>query len=111
LCRGIMTRRITVLATVAIIATSLQPVRAADVAAGQAKAKICATCHGRAGISTAPLFPNLAGQKSAYLAEQLRMFRSGERKSEQMNIIAKALSDEDIENLAAYFEGLHPGGS
>jgi cytochrome c553 len=39
------------------------------------------------------------------------MFRSGERKSEQMNIIAKALSDEDIENLAAYFEGLHPGGS
>jgi cytochrome c553 len=106
-----MTRRIAVLATVAIIAASLQPVRAADVAAGQAKAKICATCHGRAGISTAPLFPNLAGQKSAYLGAQLRMFRSGERKSEQMNIIAKALSDQDIENLAAYFEGLHPGGS
>ena len=100
-----------VLATIALLATPFISARAADLAAGQAKAKICSTCHGRNGISTGPLFPNLAGQKSAYVATQLRMFRSGERKSEQMNIIAQALSDQDIENLAAYFESLHPGGS
>jgi cytochrome c553 len=103
--------RIAVIVTLAILAASLNSVTAADTAEGQAKAKICATCHGRNGISTAPLFPNLAGQKSAYVAAQLRMFRSGERKSEQMNIIAKPLSDQDIENLAAYFESLKPGGS
>jgi cytochrome c553 len=103
--------RIAVFATFAILAIPLMSIRAADVAGGQAKAKICATCHGKNGISTAPLFPNLAGQKSAYLAAQLRMFRSGERKSEQMNVIAQPLSDQDIENLAAYFESLHPGGS
>ena len=106
-----MNFRIAVLATIAILATSLHSVSAADIDAGQAKAKICATCHGRNGISTASNFPNLAGQKSFYVATQLRMFRSGERKSEQMNIIAKPLSDQDIENLAAYFESLHPGGS
>ena len=103
--------RIAVLVTVAMLAIPVMPARAADVAAGQAKAKVCATCHGKNGISTAPLFPNLAGQKSAYLAAQLRMFRSGERKSEQMNIMAQPLSDQDIENLAAYFESLHPSGS
>ena len=106
-----MNFRILVLAAVAIFATSIDSTWAADAAAGQTKAKICATCHGRNGISTAPNFPNLAGQKSAYVAEQLRMFRSGERKSEQMNIIAKPLSDQDIDNLAAYFESLKPGGS
>ena len=82
--------------------------RAADIAAGEAKARTCATCHGRNGVGTAPNFPNLAGQKSIYLTEQLQLFRSGERKNEQMTIIAKPLSDEDIANLAAYYESLAP---
>lgn len=103
--------RVAFLAAAALLAIPLDFARAGDSAAGQAKAKICVTCHGRNGISMAPLFPNLAGQKPAYLASQLRMFRSGERKSEQMNIIAKSLSDQDIDNLASYFESLHPGGS
>jgi cytochrome c553 len=106
-----MNFRILVLAAVAIFATSIDSTWAADAAAGEAKSNICVTCHGRSGISTAPNFPNLAGQKSVYVAQQLRMFRSGERKSEQMNIIAKPLSDQDIDNLAAYFESLKPGGS
>jgi cytochrome c553 len=45
------------------------------------------------------------------LAQQMKLFRSGERKSEQMNIIAKPLSDQDIDNLSAYYESLPPGGS
>jgi|SRR5687768_10254068 cytochrome c553 len=87
------------------------PAIAADPAAGQAKSAICATCHGKNGIGTAPNFPNLAGQKAQYTAQQLKLFRSGERKSEQMNIIAQPLSDEDIANLAAYYESLSAGGS
>jgi cytochrome c553 len=100
----------------AVVAASLlfcasMPAGAADPAAGKAKSAICATCHGKNGIGTAPNFPNLAGQKSLYLAQQMKLFRSGERKSEQMNIIAKPLSDQDIDNLSAYYESLPPGGS
>ena len=105
-----MTRSAALLAASLLLAQTL-PARAADPAAGKAKSAVCATCHGKNGIGTAPNFPNLAGQKSLYMAQQLKLFRSGERKSEQMNIIAKPLSDQDIDNLSAYFEGLPPGGS
>ena len=98
-------------AALAVSLLLLQPTHqaiAADIAAGEAKAKTCATCHGRNGVGTAPNFPNIAGQKSIYLTEQLQLFRSGERKNEQMSIIAKKLTDEDIANLAAYYESLPP---
>ena len=100
----------------ALLAASLSfvhahPGLAADPAAGKAKSPICATCHGKNGIGTAPNFPNLAGQKSQYMVQQLKLFRSGERKSEQMNIVAQPLSDQDIDNLSAYYESLPPGGS
>ena len=78
----------------------------ADLAAGKAKAAACAGCHGANGISNNPLWPNLAGQKAAYLAKQIRAFRSGERKDPAMEPMAKPLSDVDIENIAAYFESL-----
>ena len=87
----------------------LSPVHAADVAAGRAKAMfVCADCHGLAGVSVVANFPNLAGQKELYLVVQLKAFRAGTRKSTEMNLIAKTLSDADIANLAAYFAGL-PG--
>ena len=105
-----MTRIAALMAASLLLAQAL-PARAADPAAGQAKSAICATCHGKNGIGTAPNFPNLAGQKSQYMVQQLKMFHSGERKSEQMNIIAKPLSDQDMENLSAYYESLPPGGS
>ena len=105
-----MTRSAALLAASLLLVQAL-PAHAADPAAGKAKSAVCATCHGKNGIGTAPNFPNLAGQKSLYMAQQLKLFRSGERKSEQMNIIAKPLSDQDIDNLSAYFEGLPPGGS
>lgn len=98
------------IAAAAMLMASAAEGRAADPAAGEAKAKACAACHGRSGIGTAGNFPNLAGQKYLYFVQQLKLFRSGERKSEQMSIIAKPLSDQDIENLAAYYESLPPGG-
>ncbi len=79
---------------------------AADAAAGQAKAAVCGACHGANGISTVPMYPNLAGQKSAYITKQLKAFRDGTRQDPVMSAMAKPLVDADIDNLAAYFESL-----
>ncbi len=91
-----------------VVLLSAAPAQAGDAAAGKAKAVMCAGCHGSDGISLNPLWPNLAGQKEGYLIKQLRAFRDGTRKDPMMEPIAKNLSDEDIENLAAYFSGLKP---
>jgi cytochrome c553 len=77
-----------------------------DAAAGKAKASTCVACHGPAGISANPMWPNLAGQKDAYLAKQMKAFRDGTRSDPVMSPMAKPLSDADIANLAAYFSGL-----
>jgi len=79
---------------------------AGDPVAGEKKAMVCASCHGAKGISLSPLWPNLAGQKAAYTEKQLKAFRSGERNDPLMMPMAKPLTDEDIKNLAAYYESL-----
>ncbi len=79
------------------------PAMAGDVAAGKAKSAVCAACHGQAGVSINPLWPNLAGQQEQYLAKQITDFRDGSRKDPTMSPMAIGLSDDDIANLAAYF--------
>lgn len=84
-------------------------VQAGDAAAGKAKAAICASCHGANGISIIPMYPNLAGQKEAYLVSAIKAYRDGDRTGGQTAVMAPmvaALSDEDIANLAAYYSGL-----
>jgi cytochrome c553 len=76
---------------------------AGDVAIGKQKAIACAACHGQQGLSTVPDAPNLAGQPELYLTTQLKAYRSGDRKHEVMTLMAKPLSDADIENLSAWF--------
>lgn len=64
----------------------------------------CAACHGPAGITpTGGIFPNLAGLRSEYLAKQLADFRSGTRVQPLMNTIARALTEEEIGQVAAYY--------
>jgi len=63
----------------------------------------CVSCHGAAGISTNPLYPNLAGQKSAYLLKQMRDFQTGERKDPVMNAMLQGLSEQDLDMLAEYY--------
>lgn len=82
------------------------PAAPADAQAGRAKAAACAVCHGTAGLSTLPNAPHLAGQPAIYLEEQLRNYRSGQRRHEVMNVVAKPLSDEDIADLAAWFASI-----
>jgi cytochrome c553 len=77
-----------------------------EVAAGRAKAQACAVCHGAAGLSVTPDAPHLAGQPAIYLAAQLRAYRSGARRHEVMNVMARALSDDDIAALAAWYAAI-----
>lgn len=81
------------------------PAQAADPAAGKAQYEAtCVACHGTNGISVAPVYPNLGGQKGAYLVTQLQAFRDGSRKNDIMQPQAQGLSDTQIANLAAYLE-------
>lgn len=82
------------------------PAAAGDRAAGRTRAEACVQCHGANGISVLPNAPNLAGQPEIYVAEQLRQFRSGRRPSEVMAVIAKPLSDRDIDDLAAWYAAI-----
>ncbi|KFN45291.1 c-type cytochrome [Arenimonas composti] len=75
-----------------------------DPAAGAQTAKTCASCHGATGNESLDgTYPLLAGQHADYLAKALRDYRSGARSNAVMAGFAQALSDEDIDNVAAYF--------
>jgi cytochrome c553 len=82
------------------------PALAADPAAGRQKALACAVCHGPLGLAAVPDAPSLAGQPAIYLGAQLRAYRSGARKHEVMSVMAKPLSDTDIDDLVAWFSSL-----
>ena len=69
-----------------------------------AVAKPCITCHGRDGRGLSPGFPNLCGQKSIYMMQQLTMFRDKKRQSEVMNITTENLTNDDIRAIAEYYE-------
>lgn len=90
--------------TTALLAT--MPALAGDIEAGKAKATVCAACHGAEGKSMNPLWPNLAGQQEQYLVKQLKDFKAGTRQDPLMSAQAAALSDADVENVAAYFSSL-----
>lgn len=79
---------------------------AADAAAGKSKSATCAACHGQNGISPNDLWPNLAGQKQAYLVKQMKAFRDGQRADPMMAPMAAALSDADIDDISAYYASL-----
>ena len=78
-----------------------------DSAAGAALAGDCADCHGEDGKGD-EANPALAGRDEAYLIEQLRAFKSGERvdEDEMMPMYAEDLSEQDMADLAAYFASL-----
>ena len=75
-----------------------------DPAAGATKAAVCAGCHGPDGNALVPMFPNLAGQRSHYIAKQLHDFKAGKRVDPVMVGMAAMLSDQDIADVAAHFE-------
>ena len=79
---------------------------AGDIAQGKTKSAPCAACHGSNGIGISQEFPNLAGQKEAYIIKQLKAFKDGTRKDPTMAAMAAVLDNNDMEDLAAYFSSL-----
>jgi cytochrome c553 len=101
------TRLLAILATGGALITTAA--HASDPAAGgQRYQATCAACHGANAISVLPIYPNLAGQKDAYLMAQLTAFRDGSRPNAIMGPMAKGLSDTDIANIVAYLASLKP---
>ena len=88
---------------VTLLTAGGQAMAAGDAAAGKAKAATCAGCHGANGISSNDMWPSLAGQKAGYLSKQIKAFRDGSRNDPMMSSMVKALSDEDADNLGAYY--------
>ena len=86
-----------------LVLISMQAFAKGDVAAGQAKSAICAACHGVDGNSTVPNWPKLAGQHEKYMVRQVMLIKSGDRQVPEMAGIVPGLSDQDIEDLSAYF--------
>jgi cytochrome c553 len=83
-----------------------------NAAAGQKKAAtVCAACHGADGNSASGQFPKLAGQNAGYIVQQLQDFKSGKRQNPIMSAQAKGLSDQDMQDVAAWFSSqqVHPG--
>jgi len=95
------------------LAFAISSVQAAgDPEKGQEKSATCAACHGADGNTpTVPTYPKLAGQNPEYLVSAIKAYKSGERTGGQapmMTGMVAPLTDEDIENLAAYFAAQVP---
>ena len=75
-----------------------------DPAAGKTKTAVCTACHGAVGASTTPIWPNLAGQNAEYIVKQLHDFKNNKRENPQMSPMTAALTDQDIEDIAAFFQ-------
>jgi cytochrome c553 len=89
---------------------SAGPARAAgDIEAGKTKSYTCTGCHGIPGYNNVyPTYkvPKIGGQNYEYLLSALKAYRAGERDHKTMDLQASALSDRDIEDIAAYFASL-----
>jgi cytochrome c553 len=76
---------------------------AGDPKVGKTKSANCAACHGVDGNSVNPEWPKLAGQHEGYIVKQLSYFSDGERDNSIMKGMAAVLSEQDQEDLAAYY--------
>jgi len=91
------------LVSIAALAAAQGSIAAGDATAGEAKTAMCAACHGKDGNSAAPNFPKLANLGEKYLVKQMQDIKSGERNVLEMTGMLAGMSDQDLENIAAYF--------
>lgn len=87
------------------VSFGLQAHASGDAAAGKEVASKCQSCHGANGNSSDPQFPRLAGQHADYLVKALSEYKSGARSNPIMAGFAAGLTDDDINNVAAWFAG------
>lgn len=79
-----------------------------DAERGQSMAALCSACHGPDGVSVNPLWPSLAGQQELYLVNSIKAYRDGVREDVSMQPFVATLTDQDVEDLAAYYASLTP---
>lgn len=91
------------LSAIALMAAAVSVQAAGDAEAGKAKTAVCAGCHGADGNSMVPTFPKLAGQNEKYFVKQLQDMKAGNRDVPQMAAFLPGLTDQDIEDIAAYY--------
>lgn len=89
-----------------VVSSNEQMAPRGDAEAGAGKAAACAACHGVDGNSASPEWPKLAGQNETYIARQLALFKSGVRDNAVMLGFAATLTDQDMHDLGAYYQGL-----
>lgn len=80
---------------------------AGDVSAGRVKAETCLGCHGiKTAYNAYPSFkvPKLGGQHAAYLVSAMKSYKDGLRDHETMYGNVESLSEQDMLDIAAYFE-------
>ena len=106
---------ITTLVATLACALSLPVLAGGDPVAGRAKNAMCVGCHGIPGWKTAYpdtyRVPKLGGQHEEYIVAALKQYKTGERNHPSMNGIAASLTDQDMENLAAYYASSYSGPS
>ena len=93
--------KLLVLVSVAMFAGGAQA--AGDAGSGQTKSATCVACHMADGNSANPLWPKLAGQYPGYLRKQIMDFKNGVRKDPTMTAMAAPLTEQDAEDVAAWF--------
>ncbi|MET0070115.1 MAG: c-type cytochrome [Candidatus Thiodiazotropha sp.] len=89
--------------SVSLLFASSPLLAAGNIEAGKEKSKVCMACHMADGNSINPEWPKIAGQIPSYVVKQLQDFKSGKRVNQIMEPILAPLSQQDIEDLAAYF--------
>ena len=84
-----------------------------SLAAGESKSVVCASCHGFDGNSITAEWPSLAGQHAKYIVNQLAAFQTGERENQLMTSFAANLTEQDMHDLAVFYEAqtIGPGGA
>jgi len=93
----------------ATLVTFASPVEGAGAASPEPPAAtVCAACHGEAGRSVAPTFPNLAGQQAEYLQKQLTDFARGRRMNEVMTAALAQVPRSDFPVLVSYYSAQAP---
>jgi len=102
-----MKRALTLFSFGAMLAfASAQVLANGNIENGKQKAATCFACHGADGNSVDPQYPRLAGQYNAYLVQVLHEYKDGQRNNAIMKGMDATLSDQDIEDIAAYFSSL-----
>jgi cytochrome c553 len=102
-----MKRAITLLSSGVVLAFLAGAAQATgNIDNGKTKAAVCFACHGTDGNAVDPQYPRLAGQYNMYLQQALHEYKDGRRGNPIMKGFVATLSDQDIEDVAAYFSSL-----